>query len=90
MTTEIKSPAAKKKDFSVALAAFIAGAGLGAGTTITVQSPGPERAGWRCEVMVNDQVLCSPIESVFVEDSILVDVVDAGASPDNSTAAVVE
>lgn len=71
----------KNQNFAAALAAFIAGAGLGAGTTITVQKPGPEKVGWRCEVMVNDQVLCSPIDSIFVEDSLIVntDAPDAGS-----------
>lgn len=68
----------KNSSFAKALAAFIAGAGLGAGTTITVTKPGIAPSGWECEVMVNDQVLCSPIDSVYFEDSIIINLADGG------------
>lgn len=85
--------AEKNQNFAAALAAFVAGAGLGAGTTVIVQPSTPEQSGWKCTVMVNDQVLCSPIDSIFVEDSIIVntDAPDAGIrSTDNTDAPVAE
>lgn len=74
----------KPKDFGVALAAFLAGAGLGAGTTVTVTAPGdaPDAgSGWRCEVLSNRDVMCAPFGAVVASESLVV-----GESPDGGEA----
>ena len=58
-----------------ALAAFLAGAGLGAGTTVTITTPGdaPDAgSGWKCEVLTNKEVLCAPFGAVVIADDITV------------------
>lgn len=73
----------KPKMSAAALAAFLAGAGLGAGTTITITEPGdaPDAgSGWKCEVLVNDGVFCAPFGGVVVaqDDLTVREALDAG------------
>lgn len=72
------------------LAAFLAGAGLTAGTQIIIKPPDPSQGpGWDCRVQNDEQVLCRPGDTVFIppEDLIVrIDSPDAG-TPDAGTPA---
>lgn len=69
-------------NFATALAAFLAGAGLGAGTTITVSGPAdvPDAGSeWRCEILANQQVFCAPH---IPPPACVCDTADAGTEQD--------
>ena len=67
--------AAEKKPLSAStLAAFLAGAGLGAGTEVIIRPATPEEPGWACSVLADDKVFCKQDGTIVVSP-------DAG-SPD--------
>ena len=78
----------KKKMSASAIAAFLAGAGFGAGTEIIIKEPSdaPEPSGWSCKVMANEQVLCREVGSIEIpsDDLVVKDLPDAGARIDST------
>jgi hypothetical protein len=77
-------PDAKKKMSPATLAAFLAGAGLGAGTEIIIKPAAPEEPGWACSVLANEQVLCRPMDAIEIpgDDLVVKDLPDAGVRID--------
>ena len=74
--------AAEKKPLSAStLAAFLAGAGLGAGTEVIIRPATPEEPGWACSVLADDKVFCKQDGTIVVSPDLAVDPPDAG-SPD--------
>jgi len=75
----------KPKMSASAIAAFLAGAGLGAGTEIIIKPAAPEEPGWACSVLANEQVLCRPMDAIEIpsDDLIVKDLPDAGVRIDS-------
>jgi len=78
--TESETPKKPKMSAS-AIAAFLAGAGLGVGTEIIIKPATPEEPGWACSVLANEQVLCRPMDAIEIPGDDLV-VKDSAATPD--------
>lgn len=79
-----ETPEKKPKMSASAIAAFLAGAGLGVGTEIIIKPAAPEEPGWSCKVIENEQVLCRPVDGIEIpsEDLVVkIDPFDAG-TPD--------
>ncbi len=73
---------AEKKPLSAStLAAFLAGAGLGAGTEVIIRPAAPEEPGWACSVLADDRVFCKQDGTIVVSPDLAVAAPDAG-SPD--------
>ena len=62
----------KPKMSASAIAAVLAGAGLGVGTEIIIKPATPEEPGWSCKVIENEQVLCRPVDGIEVPSEDLV------------------
>ena len=62
----------KPKMSASAIAAFLAGAGLGVGTEIIIKPASPEEPGWSCSVLANEQVLCRPVDGIEIPSDDLV------------------
>lgn len=55
----------EKKTLSPAtIAAFLAGAGLGAGTEIIIKPAIPNEPGWVCTVLADDKVFCKSPDQI--------------------------
>ena len=69
----------KPKMSAFTIAAFLAGAGLGAGTEIIIKPAAPEEPGWTCLVLANEEVLCKPAGQIDLPTTDLI-VRDLGGS----------
>jgi hypothetical protein len=74
---------AKKPISASTLAAFLAGAGLGAGTEVIIKPAVPEEPGWTCSVLANEQVFCKQDAVIVVSPDLTVTV--DGGTPDAGT-----
>lgn len=56
----------KPKMSASAIAAFLAGAGLGVGTEVIIRPSVPDEPGWACSVLADDKVFCREVGAVTV------------------------